>query len=340
MAKCIKVEREKAEKTRRQLAASGAIDAGLMPARDSEYVYFPLVKGAKLPKGARTVEMKVSARAGGAKSLSDALEGKLSAAELDELVKSFDLVGDIAVVEIPEGLQAKEKLIAAAIMEHQHGVKVVAKKIGGTSGEFRIRPVKVIGGELRTSTIYREAGCQFELDLNKTYFSPRLGTERGRIAALVKPNERVLVPFAGVGPFAIRISKAVPSAQVVGIELNPEAADFFRKNVARNKCKNVDVVEGDARNMPKKYASWADRMAMPLPMDASHFLEFAIPCVKKGGILHYYSFSETAAPFEKAEKEALSAAKKAGRRATVIFRRVVRPYSRTTEQVVVDVRLD
>ncbi|MCX6769456.1 MAG: hypothetical protein NT051_02120, partial [Candidatus Micrarchaeota archaeon] len=176
------------------------LDDSFVPARGREFVYFPIRKGGKcaLP----TVQKKLEKRSGKPKNLREALEGKLSAREMEELVASFDLVGDIAVVEIPDALRAKEKLVAEALMSAHRNVKVVAKKTGGTAGEFRIRPVEVIGGEKRTAAIYREGGCEFELDLNKTYFSPRLGTERGRIAALVKPGEKVLVPFAGVGPFA------------------------------------------------------------------------------------------------------------------------------------------
>jgi tRNA (guanine37-N1)-methyltransferase len=274
------------------------------------------------------------------KSLREALSGKLTAREREGLVTSFDLVGDIAVVEVPMELRAKEKLIASALMAAHRNVKVVARKTGGTSGEFRIRPVEVIAGEKRTRALYREGGCVFELDLNKTYFSPRLGTERGRLCALVRPGEKVLVPFAGVGPFAIRLGKAEESADVVGVELNPDACGFFRANVARNNCKNVRIVEGDvAALLPGKYAGWADRLAMPLPKDAKAFLANAMPCLKKGGMLHYYSFGSIEAPFEEAEKDVLEAAAKLGRKARVVFRRTVRPYSKDTEQVAVDAEI-
>jgi tRNA (guanine37-N1)-methyltransferase len=217
----------------------------------------------------------------------------------------------------------------------------VAKKTGGTAGEFRIRPVTVIAGERKTATIYRESGCGFELDLNKTYFSPRLGTERARIAALVKPKELVLVPFAGVGPFAIVIGKTVSSSKVVGIELNPDACEYFKRNIVRNRCPNVTAIRGDvAKLLPDKYKGKASRVIMPLPKDAKVFLANAIPCLKKGGMLHYYSFGEAGSPYAKAEDEVREAAAKFGRKARIVFRRIVRPYSKDTEQVVVDARIE
>jgi tRNA (guanine37-N1)-methyltransferase len=339
MVRCAKVKQEDAEKARRKLAEAGALDNIYIPVRGRGFVYFPLVKGAEctLP----TVQKKLERRNERPKTLREALAGKLSAREMEELVTSFDLVGDIAVVEIPDALRAKEKMIASALMAAHHNVRVVAKKTGGTAGEFRIRPVKVIAGERRTSTVYREGGCEFELDLNQTYFSPRLGTERGRLAALVREGEHVLVPFAGVGPFAIRMGKAVESAEVAGIELNPDACGYFGRNIVRNRCKNVRVLEGNvAALLPGKYKGWADRLAMPLPKDAKGFLVNAIPCLKKGGILHYYSFGSMDAPFAEAEKDVKEAAAKLGRKARAVFQRVVRPYSKDTEQVVVDMRIE
>jgi tRNA (guanine37-N1)-methyltransferase len=335
---CVKVEKGKAEKIRQQLAANGMLDNGFVPAREGESVFFPVKKGAKTRL--KLAEKKLQRREEFGKPLKGELEGKLTQEEMKELVGSFDIVGDIAVVEIPDALVKKQRLVANAILKNHHNIKVVAKKSGGTAGEFRIRPVKVIAGEKRTHTLYREGGCEFELDLNKTYFSPRLGTERGRIAAFVKQNEHVLVPFAGVGPFAIRIGKSAPSVSVVGVELNPDAADYFGKNIARNRCKNVQVICGDVQNLlPKNYAGWADRVAMPLPKDGREFLPCILPCLKREGVLHYYSFGETSEPFADAEEQVKAEAAKLGRKATILFRRVVRPYSKTTVQIVVDAKI-
>ena len=340
MALCLKAEKKNAERERKKLSASNALDPDFVPGRDKKFVYFPVKKGGRPPSGAKLVEKKLERRSGRPKTLREALSGKLSAAEMEGLVTSFDLMGDIAVVEVPSGLAAKENLIAGAIMAAHRNVKVVAKKISGTSGEFRIRPVQVIAGEKRTHTVYREGGCEFELDINKTYFSPRLGTERGRLCALVREKEKVLIPFAGVGPFAIRMGKAMDGAEVVGIELNPDACDYFEKNVARNKCRNVRAVKGDVSVLlPGKYRGWADRLAMPLPKDGRQFLANAIPCLKKGGVLHYYSFGSMEAPYAEARKDVLEAAKRAGRKARIVFQRVVRPYSKDTEQVVVDAEI-
>ncbi len=338
MVLCVKVERKKAESVRRKLVAEGLLDNSFVPGKEGESVYFP-VKAA--PSGMKTMKRALVGREAPGKTLREELVGRLTAREADGLVGSFDIVGDIAVVEIPDAIEKKEKLVADAILKNHHNIKTVAKKTGGTSGEFRIRPVKVIAGENRTHTVYREGGCEFELDLNRTYFSPRLGTERGRLVELVKKGEKVLVPFAGVGPFAIRIGKSVPSASVVGIELNPDAAEFFGKNITKNKCENVSVLVGNVSEiLPNEFAGWADRIAMPLPMDGRKFLKSIIPCLKKGGVLHYYSFGKKESPFDEAEKQVEEKAAELGRKVKIIFRRVVRPYSKGIEQAVVDAKID
>ncbi|VVC01453.1 tRNA (guanine(37)-N1)-methyltransferase Trm5b [uncultured archaeon] len=151
----------------------------------------------------------------------------------------------------------------------------------------------------------------------------------------------MLVPFAGVGPFAIRIGRQVPGAKVVGIELNLAAAEYFERNIVRNNCSNVSAVKGDvSKLLPGKYRGWADRVAMPLPKDGIRFLANIIPCLEKGGVLHYYSFGSSEEPFAEAEMQVMDAALEAGRKAKVLFRRVVRPYSKTSVQIAVDARIE
>jgi tRNA (guanine37-N1)-methyltransferase len=92
-----------------------------------------------------------------------------------------------------------------------------------------------IGGENRMSTVHRESGCVFHVDLDKCYFSPRLGYERAWIASLVKPYETVVNMFAGVGCFSIIIAKRVESTRVFSIDLNPSAVTLMQENIRLNK---------------------------------------------------------------------------------------------------------
>ncbi|VVB58243.1 tRNA (guanine(37)-N1)-methyltransferase Trm5b [Candidatus Anstonella stagnisolia] len=345
MVLCIKVPRKNAEKVHEILSNADAFDKNYATVREGEFVYFALKSECELPSfaklGTKLVQMPLVQRNTHPNSIYDALVEKLTEAELEKLVSSFDILGDIAILEIPEELEKKEKLIADAILKVHRNVKVVAKKAGATSGEFRIRPVKVLAGEKRTTTIYRENGAEFELDINSVYFSSRLGTERKRIATLSKNNENILVLFAGVGPFAVAIAKQKPDAKITAIELNPQAFEYMEKNIARNKCKNITPILGDVRKIlaDAKFLKSADRVVMPLPKDAPKFLDVVFPVCKKGAIVHLYSFGNSKNPFEEGEKTVLQEAKKAGRKVEIANRRIVRPYSPSTVQVVVDFRL-
>ena len=69
------------------------------------------------------------------------------------------------------------------------------------------------------------------VDVEKTYFSPRLSFEHQRIASLVKRNETVVNMFAGVGCFSIIIAKTVSPVKVYSIDVNPTAVECMEKNV-------------------------------------------------------------------------------------------------------------
>ena len=199
-----------------------------------------------------------------------------------------DVVGDIAIVKM-EGFSGSEKRsVASALLEELKNVRVVMEQEGGIAGEFRLRTLRHLAGEKRTATVHRENGCAFRVDVAKCYFSPRLSTERLRIAKSVKPSERVLNMFAGVGPFSIPIAK-LKGAKVLSCELNDYAARLHEENDRLNKVEGlVEVVNGDAADLPKATRRRFDRVLMPLPSDADKFLPTALTMAKKGGTIHYY----------------------------------------------------
>ena len=120
--------------------------------------------------------------------------------------------------------------------------------VSPVEGEFRTRQWVVLAGEHRTHTVHKEHGCRYNVDLAGAYFSARLGTERKRVADMVKPGQCVVDLFAGVGPFSILIGKNVPGASVVAVDKNPGAVKLLRENIRFNRLDNVTAVEDDARH--------------------------------------------------------------------------------------------
>ena len=132
-------------------------------------------------------------------SLRTHLKDKLEPNELRLLYTSYDIVGDIAIIQVPETLKLRTQAIAKALLQTQKHVKTVLRQISPVAGDFRLRDLEWIAGEKKTETVYKEFGCLFKVDLVRCYFCPRLSYERMRITKLIQPNEVIVNMFAGVG---------------------------------------------------------------------------------------------------------------------------------------------
>ncbi len=269
-------------------------------------------------------------------NIKDLLQNKLSQKELESLKTSFDIIGDIAIIEIPPELTKKQKIIAEGIMKIHKHVKSVYKKASAREGELRLRDIKYVAGRRKTETVHKEFGCNYKLDVKKVYFSPRESTERGRVANEVNNGETVMVMFAGVGPFSILIAKR-KDVNVYSVEINRDACKYAKENTHINRvAAKVDIVCGDARVVCKKFYGKCDRVVMPLPKEGYRFLDVALKCIKpKGGIIHFYY----AGSFEEAKKKIKEAANKLKRKVKIMKKVKVLPYAPRIWKVCLDVEV-
>ncbi len=224
-------------------------------------------------------------------SLKELLAKKLTTAERDKLRTAQDLIGDIAIIDVPRVLIKKQKIIASAVRAINPFIKVVAKKVGAHSGKHRTQKLIILAGEKRYVTVHKEWGLTFHLDVHTCYFSPRTGTERMRIARLVKTNERVLVMFSGIGPYCLVIGKHSAAGEVVGVELNPSAHKYAIKNRAANKLAHISFYKGSVSKVVPGLGLF-DRVVMPLPKTSTRYLQTALAVAKKGTMLHVYVFAK------------------------------------------------
>jgi tRNA (guanine37-N1)-methyltransferase len=222
--------------------------------------------------------------------LKKALENVLSQKESEELFSAFDQIGDIIIVRIPDSLLEKKKIIGEALLEQVKTAKSIFYQSSSVEGDFRTRDLEVIAGEDKTQTEYKEHGCRFLVDVQKAFFSPRLSTERDRIANLVQDGEIVINMFGGIGMFSIIAAKR-KKCTVYNIDINPIAAKLCEKNIGLNKLKgNVESILGDATHViEKRFKNKGDRLLMLLPERSDEFLDLAISATKNDGIIHYYS---------------------------------------------------
>lgn len=240
-------------------------------------------------------------------TLKQALKNKLPKKLENIIPSSFDVVGDIAVIEIPEELKKYELLIGNVLLSLHSNLKVVCRKHGIHKGKFRTQEYRILAGERRKETVHKENNARIKLHIEKTYFSSRLGTERLRVSKLVKSKENILVMFGGVAPYACVISKNAEPKKIVSVELNPHAHKYAVKNILLNKLKNVEVVQGDVKIIVPKLKGKFDRILMPLPRNAEDYLGQAFKKIKKNGVIHMYNFGlleETELILEKIKKQA------------------------------------
>jgi tRNA (guanine37-N1)-methyltransferase len=254
---------------------------------------------------------------------------------------AFDLIGSkekaVAIVEIPEG--ADEKTVAEEIMRKNKNVKSVLKKISERKGELRLREFKLITGDADTEVVHKEYGCLLKLDPQKVYFSPREATERQRIAGQVKAKENVLVMFSGIGIIPIIIAKRQPEVEkVYGIELNSDAHRYAEENVRINKLSHkIVLIQGDVREVAKKYFGKFDRVVMPLPLGAENFLEMAVNCLKReGGIIHFYNWGREEDLYSNALKLIEENIKKLNRKIEILNKRKVLAYAPGKWKICID----
>jgi len=262
------------------------------------------------------------------------------------MYKTFDIVGDIAIIRVPKPLQHHSRLIAEAIMNTHREVKSVWQQVSSVSGDYRLRRLKHILGEKTTETLYKEHGCIYKTDLRKAYFSPRLSYERQRIAGLIKRGETVLNMFAGVGCYSIAIAKNAEPFKIYSIDVNPCAFQYLRENVRLNRVEKMVVpIHGDTKKIitQNQLQTFVDRVLMPLPERAYEYLDYALYALKPtGGWIHYYDFdyaNKNEDPIEKVEKKVSEKLMELCSDFQIEFGRIVRPIGPRWYQVVLDIHI-
>jgi tRNA (guanine37-N1)-methyltransferase len=250
------------------------------------------------------------------------LEDSLSAEELERLVGAYDVVGDIAIIMIPEELEPREHLIAEAILNSNKKIRVVARRSGNYGGEFRTIPLQILAGENRKETEVKESGIRLLVNPETVYYSVRSGNERRRLASLVQPGEYVLVLFSGIAPYPLVIARYSKAQAVVGIEKNPQAHAYGMQNLCRNKkLKNIKLYLGDVREVLPNLGTTFDRVIMPLPTRGEEFLPCALQVLKPSGFLHFYDMQDPEL-FAQSVKKIVAACAVANR--TVLTSRITR----------------
>lgn len=272
--------------------------------------------------------------------LKKSLASVLSEKESEDLISAFDQIGDIIIVRIPDTLLSKKKIIGETLLNEVKIVRSVYYQASDVEGDFRTRNLEIIAGEDNTETEYKEFGCKFIVDVEKAFFSPRLSTERERIANLIQEGEIVTNMFAGVGMFSIMAAKK-KKCTVYSLDINPVASKLCEKNIELNKLAGKIIsINGDATNIIKdQLENKSDRTLMLLPERSDEFLESAISTTKNGGIIHYYSHIHADKKAEARKRSEEHYLQVTPVKSEIISSKIVRAVGPRYYQTVVDVRI-
>jgi tRNA (guanine37-N1)-methyltransferase len=323
----VKVNRIFGEQCRKFLVEAKAFDRGHKIRSDESYVYLPV----------RPLDEQEMSRLG---AISD-----FELIEMDFSVEkrnlcpedylgfrpSFEVVGDIAIVE-----DDRADEVAESLMSCHKSIKTVIAPVSDVEGEFRTRRFRHVAGEKRTFTTHKEHGLLYRVDLEGAYFTSHLVTERLRIAEQIRPSDVVLDMFAGVGPFAMLAAKR--GAKVIAIDKNPVAIKYLQENARLNRIQDILILEGDANLLAMRYENMADHVIMNLPHSADQFLASAIKAARNGGVIHYYAFAPAQGLYrdvdliKKASDDLCSAV-------DIVYQGIVRSYSPRKYNITIDFKV-
>lgn len=327
--KCVKVPLKQLNDTRLKLMEDGLMNMDYRIKAEDEFGYIPVNENVE---GYEIVCMHLEAMKKVPHNFSEILKDELTEDEIENLRTSFDTIGDIVILEIPDDLVSKKQIIGDAALKFTKKQAIYMKK-SAIKGTIRIRDLEFLAGTDDSVTIHKEHGVRLKLDVRQVYFSPRLATERLRVNDSVCDGERILDMFCGIGPFPVLIAKN-HDVDIAAVDINEDAIKYLNENIRINKLKgNVKAYCGDVREVSKSFNHKFDRIIMNLPGLAYTFLDVAADLIEDGGTINYYEFSDS---YEQGIKRLTDAVESAGMEVEIINTRKVKSTSPGEWHVAID----
>lgn len=207
--------------------------------------------------------------------------------EKTRLPSGFHLIGHVAILNLNRDCVPFVDAIGQVTLEYDERIKSVAIKTGPTEGQVRRPDYTLIAGEPNTLTTHIEGGVSFRIDPLRFTFSGGNRAERIRMGRIVESGEKVLDMFACVGQFSLHAAKG-GGAEVIAIEINPDAHALLVENINLNKLSNrVSPILGDCREVHP--TGCVNRVIMGYLHDTLDYLDHALEAlVSEGGSLHMH----------------------------------------------------
>ena len=331
--KCVKVPLKELNDTRIKLMEKGLMNMEYRIKASDDYGYIPINDDID---DYEIADIDLEPMKKVPHNFSELLEDELTSEEIENLRTSFDTIGDIVILEIPDDLQDKKLLIGDAALKFTKRKSIYMKK-SAIKGTTRVRDLEFLAGEDDSVTIHKEHGARLKLDVREVYFSPRLATERKRVMESVKEGEKILDMFCGIGPFPIVIATN-KNVEIAAVDINESAIKYLDENIRMNKLKgSIKTYCGDVREVSKSFNLKFDRIIMNLPGLAYTFLDVAVDLIEDGGTINYYEFSDS---YEQGIKRLENACHEARKEVEIINTRKVKSTSPGEWHVAIDGKIN
>ena len=210
----------------------------------------------------------------------------LNSNDLDRLPRKWELLGEVLVLKLHQGLKPHWGSIAE-IYARTLNAKAVLRRVDKIQGTLRQPGVELIYGEV-TETLHTENKVKFRFDPMKVMYSSGNIDERLRITKFDVSGECVVDMFAGIGYFTLPMAVHSRPGSILACELNPVAYDYLCENIELNKVgKIVRPILGDNRDSIQ--TGIADRIIMGyLKSEHSHRLSALSILKPSGGVIHFH----------------------------------------------------
>lgn len=238
--------------------------------------------------------------------VSECLQKEFPHINWEKISLKFDRLGEIAVLKLDTTLTSHSvrQRVGELILSRSPRLKAVLNKNDIVEGVKRIYPIEHLAGEKMWQSWHQEYGVFIFVDL-RAYFNPRLAEEHHRVAMSVRPGDKILDLFTGVGSFALHCAKET-SCDVVAIDINPFAINALQRSMKRNKLQgNIYPILGDSLSI-LRLQNHFDRVIINLPQISMNYLSYSVTLLKKRGIITFYQFVPKILAPEKHIREQIS----------------------------------
>jgi tRNA (guanine37-N1)-methyltransferase len=220
--------------------------------------------------------------------------------------KSYDLIGDILLVKLEDQVFAYKHEIAAVYLSNLP-IRSVFHKIEEVHSPHRVASWDNIGGDNDSRSIHKMNGLDFQVDIKKVYFNPRLNNEYLIVTDQINDDDIVWDLFCGVGSFSLTLASK-KSVTIHANDINPVAISLLEQNLRQNRKKLLGTIYSynvDARDIISTLPI-PDKVFMNLPEKAKDFLPDVLNKVKLSRNMDITIFLYHFAHKELTDKEDLS----------------------------------